>query len=114
LVSKVRDKMVSFGEAHEAAMRLAFKAMGDTERAGATAAETIWRDPETRSFGELIDGLVKLGTIGVPEEVLWEKAGFSPQEIDRMKQLKLTDALLNPQPEVPAPPAAGPVVPGAG
>lgn len=94
LVSKVKQKMSPFGEAHEEAMRLAFKAMGDETRAGAMDAETIWRDPESRSFGELVDGLVKLATIGVPHEILWERAGFSPQEIDRMRALAEADSLL--------------------
>ncbi len=107
LVSKVKRKMVPFGEGHEATIRLAFKAMGDDERAAETSAETIWRDPETRSFGELVDGLVKLSSIGVPLEVLWEKAGFSPQEIDRMKVMQETESLLTaaaaPAAEQPAP-----------
>jgi hypothetical protein len=102
----VHDKMTFFGEAHEDMMRLAFRATGDTERAAALDAETLWRDPESRSFGELVDGLVKLSTIGVPEEILWERAGFSPQEITRMKGMKVAEDLLAPPP--PAPPPAPP------
>ena len=108
LVSKVRDKMDPFGEAHEEMMRLAFRAIDRTdERAEATDAEVIWRDPESRSQAETVDAAVKLASIGVPPEVLWEKVGFSPQEIDRMKSMQETDALLNatlPQP-------FGPVLP---
>jgi hypothetical protein len=106
LVARVHDKMTFFGEAHEDMMRLAFRATGDTERAAALDAETLWRDPESRSFGELVDGLVKLSTIGVPEEILWERAGFSPQEITRMKGMKVAEDLLAPPP--PAPPPAPP------
>jgi hypothetical protein len=95
LVAKVRDKMDPFGEAHEEAMRLAFRAIDpDDPRASATDAETIWRDPESRSQAELADALTKLATIGVPQEILWEKYGFSPQEIDRMKAMQEADALL--------------------
>jgi hypothetical protein len=108
LVAKVRKKMPAFEAAHEDMMRLAFKAMGDESRSKVTDAEVIWRDPETRSQGELVDALVKLGTIGVPEEVLWERAGFSPTEITRMKTLKLADDLLNPAPAPPVPPATTP------
>jgi hypothetical protein len=95
LVSKVRDKMDPFGEGHEEAMRLAFRSLdADDPRASKDDAETIWRDPESRSQAELADSLTKLATIGVPQEVLWERFGFSPQEIDRMKGMQEADALL--------------------
>jgi hypothetical protein len=101
LVSKVRSKMQSFGEAHEEAMRLAFKARDPEDpRAEETQAETIWADPESRSQAELADALTKLASIGVPQEVLWERYGFSPQEIDRMKAMQAEDAFLNPEPPV--------------
>jgi hypothetical protein len=101
LVSKVRSKMQSFGEAHEEAMRLAFKAKDPEDpRAEETQAETIWADPESRSQAELADALTKLASIGVPQEVLWERYGFSPQEIDRMKAMQAEDAFLNPEPPV--------------
>ena len=95
LVSKVRDKMDPFGEAHEETMRLAFRAIDpDDERAEATDAEVIWRDPESRSQAETVDAAVKLASIGVPNEILWERVGFSPQEIDRMKTMQEADDLL--------------------
>lgn len=106
LVAKTNRKKTPFGEAHEDTMRLSYKAMGDEERAKAFKAETIWRDSESRTFGELIDGLVKLSTIGVPYEVLWERAGFSPTEIARMLlQQKLPNpALVGVTPPQPSPP----------
>ena len=108
LVAKVNSKKANFGEAHEDTMRLAFKAMGDEARAEAFKAETIWQDSESRTFGELIDGLVKLSTIGVPFEVLWERAGFSPTEISRMLKTKglpnPTGVGAEPTPAQPAPP----------
>jgi hypothetical protein len=111
LVAKVNDKKSPFGEAHEDTMRLAFRAMGDEDRGRSYKAETIWRDSESRTFGELIDGLVKLSTIGVPVEALWERAGFSPTEIARfLKQRNLPNpadvgadpAVTPPQPMSPA------------
>lgn len=107
LVSKVNDKKLPFGEAHEDTMRLAFRAMGDTARADSFKAETIWRDSESRTFGELVDGLVKLSTIGVPFEVLWERAGFTPTEIKNFLKAKgLPDRTppADPTPPQPAPP----------
>lgn len=95
LVSKVRDKMDPFGEAHEEAMRLAFRAIDpDDPRAEATDAETIWRDPESRSQAEVVDAAVKLASLGVPQEALWERIGASPQEIDRWKSMAEADSLL--------------------
>lgn len=84
LVSKVRDKMASFGEAHEEMIRLAFRSVNSTdERAEDWSCETIWKDPESRSQAETVDAATKMKTIGVPEEALWEKIGASPQEISR-------------------------------
>lgn len=105
LVSKVRDKMDPFGEAHEETMRLAFRAIDSKDkRAAATDAEVIWRDPESRSQAETVDAAVKLASIGVPNEVLWERVGFSPQEIDRMLAMQDVDALLAPETNGRVPP----------
>ena len=57
------------------------------------------------------DMLVKLASIGVPQEMLWEMSGyFSPQQIERMKELAAATPeppLLAPTPApLPAPEAA--------
>lgn len=83
LVAKVKDKQVEFGEAWEEAMRLAFRLMGDEEKARSTEAATIWRDPESRTEGELVDSLTKMATLGVPKQELWRRWGATPQEIER-------------------------------
>lgn len=103
LVARTSEKKGPFGEAHEEAMRLAFKSMGDVERSEAWSAETIWADSEFRNFGELVDGLVKLKGLNIPDEILWERAQFSPTEIARIKELQTMDSLLTP-PLVEAPP----------
>lgn len=87
LVAKVREKTVTFGDGWEETLRVAFRAQGNLQRAAATDAETIWRDPENRSVGELVDAAVKKRTIGVPLETLWEDLGYTPQQIDHMKRL---------------------------
>lgn len=108
LVAKVEAKKTPFGDGHEDAMRLAFKSLGD-DRALNMDAETIWKDSESRSFGELVDGLVKLSSIGVPQEILWEQAGYSPKQIGRMKAMALTDTVfaLTSEPPVPVPSGNG-------
>lgn len=101
LVTKVRGKQLYFGESLEEVIRLAFLVSGNPDKAKAAArAETIWKDPETRSESEHIDALTKQLALGIPEEMLWEKAGYSPEEIARIKELKAAA----PKPPPPAPP----------
>lgn len=87
LVSKVRQRMRPMGGAFETTMRLAFRLAGDEARATAVAAETVWRNPEFRTEGELVDALVKMGTLGVPREALWERWGATPQERKRWRRM---------------------------
>lgn len=108
LASRTREKMTSFGEGHEEAMRLAFLSMDKNDaRATATSAETIWADPEVRSQAELVDAVVKLRGLNIPDEILWEMAQFSPTQIARIKELQaIDDILVEPRssPAVAAPP----------
>jgi hypothetical protein len=109
LVSKVRDKMVPFGEAHEEAMRLAFRALDPNDpRAEATDAETIWRDPESRSQAEVVDAATKKQALGVPWEQLMEDIGYSPQQIDRMAAQREAEALTAESFAPPVPPNGQP------
>jgi hypothetical protein len=87
LVAKVRDKQTSFGEAYEEAIRIAFAFDGDDERAQEVSAETMWREPESRTEGELVDALVKMRQLNVPYEELWARWGASPQDVERWKSL---------------------------
>lgn len=105
LVSKVEDKKLPFGEAHEDTIRLAFLALGDTERAGAADAETLWAPSERRSFAQIVDGAVKLAQIGMPSEIVMEELGYSPQKIARVKASMIADNLFA---TAFQPPAAGP------
>jgi hypothetical protein len=94
LVSKTRQRMRPMGEGLEATMRSARRAAGlggDDE-----AMETIWKNPEFRTEGELVDALVKMSTLGVPEEALWERWGASQVEIDRWKAMRADAAALDP------------------
>jgi hypothetical protein len=88
LVAKTRRKMRHFGESWEEVMRLSFLVIGDKGRSKITDTETIWRDPESRSEAQHMDATVKLKLLGIPDELLWERAQFSPQEIDRMKAMR--------------------------
>jgi hypothetical protein len=102
LVAKVKRKQVTFGEAWEEAMRLAFLYRGDTSRGNASQIETIWADPEQRNEGALVDALIKMAQLGVPVDALLQRWGASPQELARWKAEGLP-AL----PPAPAPIPAG-------
>ncbi|MFJ8384728.1 phage portal protein [Streptomyces sp. NPDC094438] len=86
LVAKINERILYFGRAWIEVMRLCFKVKGDP-RADAFDASVIWADVENRSEAQHMDALVKLFSLGVPAAVLWERAGFSPQEIDRFPAL---------------------------
>lgn len=84
LVAKVRERQRWFGESWEEAMRLAVQlARGPQD--GDHRAEVVWADPESRSEGELVDALVKMRTLAVPYEDLWERYGASPQQIEQWR-----------------------------
>lgn len=88
LVYRVKSKQIYFGEAWEAAMRLAFRAAGDLERASVMHCETLWLDPEPRSIGQLVDAAVKLNaSLGVPKEMALQVIGFSPQQITQAMEM---------------------------
>jgi hypothetical protein len=124
LVSRCQAKMVDFSDPWEEAMRIAFAwrsiaregwvgADEDEYRATLTAAETLWLDPESKDPINLTQSLTNKKAIGVPDEILWEEAGYSPAQIKRMGPLRdaqlqreVIQAQLMAQAAAPADPAA--------
>ena len=93
LVSKARERFLHMGEAFEEAMRLCFLIRGDA-RADFAGAETIWKDPESRTEAEHIDAVGKKRTLlDVPRRQTWEDAGYSPQTMARMEAMEAAEAL---------------------
>jgi hypothetical protein len=107
LVSKVARRALHVGEAWEEVMRLALALIGSPAAAD-VEGEVVWRDWETRSEGQRVDALVKMATLGVPRQVLWERWGASPQEIDRWQRLAAQEAAEQLPAPAPAPPAPAP------
>jgi len=110
LVSKVRRRALHLGEDWEEVIRLALQFIGSPAAAD-VSAEVIWGDFETRTEGQLVDALVKMATLGVPREVLWERWGATQQEIERWHDLNGEAPEPEPQPPPqpepqPAPAAA--------
>ena len=93
LVAKCVGKQLVLGEGHEEVMRLCFLAKGDRKRGNDYGLEVIWRDPESRSMGEVVDAALKLKMIGVPTEALWERIGASQAEIARWRVMAEQEAL---------------------
>jgi hypothetical protein len=111
LVAKVNNKKPAFEEAHEEAMRLAFKSIDpDDPRGEDTQAETIWADTESRSQAEVVDAAVKKQALGVPWEQIMEDIGYSPLQIERMQAMRdADDFMAETAPEVPV--AGEPTIP---
>ena len=87
LVAKVRQRMRNHDDTIERCMRLSRKAAGlPVDRD--LQIQTLWRNPEHRTEGELVDALTKMATLGVPQEVLWERWGATPTEIRRWKAMQ--------------------------
>jgi hypothetical protein len=103
LVARCNRKTIDFSDPWEESLRISFKWRAlardgwsgsgrDLLRSEMTDAETIWKDTENRDPITLTQSLTMLQAIGVPQQILWEKAGFSPQQIKRMKQIKQEEA----------------------
>jgi hypothetical protein len=103
LVHRCERKAIDWSDPWEETMRVAFKWRAlarqdwagsgrDLVRATMTDAEALWKDVENRDPITLTQSLTMLQAIGVPQQILWEKAGFSPQQIKRMKQIREQEA----------------------
>ena len=97
LVSKVRQRQRALAEGMEEAMRLARKAAGLSD-VGAEM-ETIWRNPEFRTEGELTDSVVKKLQSGIASlRQARTDVGYSEvtiQRLEREDREALTDPVLD-------------------
>lgn len=94
LVAKVGRRARHIGESWEETVRTALAIIGHPA-ADNPRAEVIWHDQETRSEGQRVDALVKMGTLGVPRDVLWQRWGATPQEIERWHQMAAEQAAVD-------------------
>jgi hypothetical protein len=110
LVAKARRKMRHLGEDLEEIIRLAF-AVIDDPKADEPGLETIWADPESRTEAEHVDATIKKRALKVPLLQLWEDVGYSPQQIERFKEMLVEEAALglvdnDPDPTITSPGSA--------
>ena len=85
LIAKCGDKQSGYGGGLKRAMGIAFEVESTTW--DASRAEVDWQTAESRTESEYVDALVKRLSIGVPVQQLWEDYGYSPQQIDRFKEM---------------------------
>jgi hypothetical protein len=86
LVAKVRQRMRGHNDPLEMAMMRVRELAGLPAGPGVNI-EVVWRNPEFRTEGELVDALLKMGDLGVPEEALWGRWGATPEEVRRWKAM---------------------------
>jgi len=105
LVSKALRRQRHWADAWEEVISLARQIEGMT-KLGAPI-DTMWRDPESRTEAQHIDAVgKKRQMLDVPREQTWEDAGYTPQQIERMKEQLAAEKAAEP----PAPPAVPPPV----
>lgn len=105
LVSKVRDRMASWGESWEDVDRIGGLYL---DRAPDPSSSLIWADPQFRSRAEMADAAVKESSVGVPWAMLMERLQFTPDDIKLMRSERAADAML----AAATAPVASPPVPG--
>jgi len=86
LVAKVRQRMRGHNDPLEMAQMRVRQLAGLPAGRGVNI-EVVWRNPEFRTEGELVDSLLKMGDLGVPEEALWGRWGATPEEVRRWKAM---------------------------
>lgn len=88
LTRKVDARQRSFGDGWQKLLHLCAVATGEATLAQDDELNVVWRDVEARSEAELVDALLKMGSLGVPVEALWQRWGASPTEIAHWSALR--------------------------
>jgi hypothetical protein len=99
LINKVFERQENLGEAWQNVVKMviAMTSDGPTELDLASIG-ILWKDPRTRSESQTLDAAVKLGAIGAPFDFIMEFIGYSPSDIERMREGRARDTferLLN-------------------
>ncbi|MEU2002061.1 phage portal protein [Rhodococcus sp. NPDC019627] len=82
---KLKTMRASYGEGHRGLLRVGAEIEGNEANAVDDQAEMIWRDTEARSFGAVVDGVVKMASQGVPiEDTLHLVPGMTQRRIQEI------------------------------
>jgi Phage portal protein, SPP1 Gp6-like len=115
LVFKAEDRIARAGEAWAQVMSLAFRWLGDGERADLLGIEPMWASPDRYSLAERADAAVKAFAAGVPARTTWQYIWqFTPEQVAEMEQQRADDALLAAAQQAAQQAAQPPARPGAG
>lgn len=88
LVGKCKKKMKFFGNTWEDAMRMAIEIEMANEFPEDLALTAQWDAPDTRNEKEFWEIAAKKVDLGIPNEVIWEEAGYDQEEIERFKEVQ--------------------------
>jgi len=121
LVSKAKNRQVTFGNSWEDMLSMARKLAnlyGSMALDETATISTQWASAETRNETEDVANAKTKGELGIPQEQLWAELGYSQADIDHMKDLKqqekaesqklLSQALLDAERQFNAGNQAGP------
>lgn len=93
LVKKVQEKQLYFGEALKELFLLVALVQDQKGKAKAVlAGKILWKDAESRSEAQLVDALLKLGSLGFPFEWIAERYGIEPPELERILRMRAAEA----------------------
>jgi hypothetical protein len=94
LVQKARRRQRAWGGSWEEAMRLAVAIRDGRFDPRLNNLETVWKDPESRTIAQSADAALKLVQAGLlPTDQALEDLGYTPTQINRMRQMRRADAL---------------------
>lgn len=82
LSRKVEARQQTYGDAWSNVLRLCGVAANNKRLAKDLGLNVVWEDVEARSESEVVDALIKMGTLGVPWPALWQRWGANPEEIE--------------------------------
>lgn len=82
LSRKVENRQQSYGDAWSQVLRLCGLAANSKRHAKDLGLNVVWEDVEARSESEVVDALIKMGSLGVPWPALWQRWGAKPEEIE--------------------------------
>ena len=96
VISRAKDRMISFGNTWEDVMTMARKVwneFGVGEKLDETEQiETLWQDPEVRNERELAEIIsIKREKLQIPREQAWREAGYSDKKIKEMLEMLSTE-----------------------
>jgi hypothetical protein len=87
LTRKCQARQQSYGDGWQQVLHLCALVAGDQTLADDEELNVVWKDVEARSEGELVDALLKMGSLNVPPQALWQRWGASPSEIEQWTAL---------------------------